>query len=705
MSDVVFKERRKTSNRLLDVFVVLFCLTGAAASLYFFYQDIYSSFRSSKHIQAGTVTVKHNTVQRRVSDRMVWDRLFAQSPVYSGDLVRIARLSGATLNIDENSIELGENTLIRIQKDAGSLQIDFSYGNINVSSGKESGVVLLSVGNQIVQVSPGGEINAISGDDGLVLSVTEGVAQIIRDGQVRDVPAGGIIVQDTDGNEVLHPMAAVFHPKPNDTFLKTEPRPLNIEFTWTKINMQKQDLVRLEIAEDKNFTRIVQVIDNLDSSAAASVNAGIWHWRILHENNTLASGRMSVIEATPPVLLAPASGGSAGIPVKYAGQEVQFRWAEVPNAAYYLLQISKSQDFYNPEIALQVQVTSYVVSDIDIGTWYWRVQPVFSNVHEGEARFSQTSAFQVEPVFAAVPVLGANNSNENILSEGVEVLSSIAGEDKSYEELFLALREEVKQMEQKTIQPQLIQADSVSQIQQQVQQETSQQQPLRLTLIFPAQNAVIPGLTALRQPTIFRWDTNEDIVFSRFVLSRRANPASGRPEIDIQNPGRTVSIPVLAEGTWYWTVEGRSRDGSPITAAAPRQIRVQPVPLLPEPQDRLPGMGFIIGAEELRQEKNIVFSWSRVAGANSYILSILKDGFPGKQQIFQTEPISELTYTLEDFSLFETSGKFYWQVEAVFYNNDGRLEQHGTPGENTFMLDVPRPGRVQTKSMGTLYGR
>jgi hypothetical protein len=703
MSNTTSKERRKTSNKALDIFVVLFCLSGAVASLYYFYQDIYATFRSLNILPAGSVTVKYNTVQRRLADRAVWDRLFAQSPVYSGDLVRIARLSGATLNIDESSIELGENTLIRIQKDADSLQIDFSYGNIYLSSEADGRVVSLSIGNQIVQVAPGAGINALSGDEGLVLRVTKGAAQIIRDGQIIDLPAGEIIVQDADGGEVRRSMVVVIHPKPNANFLKTEAMPLNVEFRWAKINMQSQDEIRLEIAEDKNFRRIIQSVETPNSGATAFVNAGLWHWRLLNENNSLAEGRMNVTEAAAPTLLAPTAGGSSQIPVKTAGQEVQFRWAEVPDAAYYKLQISKSQAFLNPEIDLQVQVTNYVTSDIGIGTWYWRVLPVFSNAYEGEARFSQVSSFQVQPVIVeAAPAL-----DENIYTASVE--------EKPPEEDYLALLERTRQIWQEQQEPlrqisqeqtqRAIQVSPDPQPQPQPQTRQTQQQPLRLTLISPQQNVIIPGLTALRQPTVFRWDTNEDMEFSRFVLSRRANPASGRPEVDIENPGRAVSVPRLAEGVWYWTVEGRSRDGRPVTAASPRQIRVQPIPLLPAPRNRLPEAGFSIGAEELRQKENIVFSWSGVEGANSYILSILKDGFPRRQQIFQTDPIRELTYTFGNYNLFNDSGTFYWQVEAVYYGRDGMLEQRGTPGENKFIFDVPRPGRVRTRTTGILYGR
>jgi hypothetical protein len=696
MSETTAKKRKKISSKTLDISVVLFCLCGAAVSLYYFYQDIYSTFRSLNIMPAGTVTVKYNTVQRRLANRVVWDRLFEQSPVYSGDLVRIAQLSGATLNIDENSIELGENTLIRIQKDADSLQIDFSYGNIYVSSEEDGKIVSLSIANQIVQIAPGAGINALSGDDGLVLRVTKGAAQVIKDGQTRDVPAGGIIVQDADGGEVRRPMIAIINPKPNANFLKTDAMPLNVEFKWARFNMPPRDLIRLEIAEDRNFTKITHGIDNLDSSAVVSVNAGILYWRLLHGSNPLASGRINVTEASAPVLLAPAASGSSQIPVRFAGEEVQFRWAEIPYAAYYILQVARSQNFINPEIDLQVQVNYFVTSDIDIGTWYWRVLPVFPSVYEGEARFSQASSFQVQ---------------------SVSVTTNTQPEEESRpEEAFISLLEQTRQIWQEQQAPpvppapltqaeQLQQTVSVSQPQQESQTQQTQPPPLHLTLISPAQNAVIPGLTALRQPTVFRWDTDENIEFSRFVISSRANPVSGRPEISIQNPGRTVSVPKLPEGEWYWTVEGRSRDGRPITALSPRQIRVQPIPLLPAPRNRLPEAGFLIGAEEFRQSQNIVFSWSRVEGANFYILSILKEGFLRKQQIFKTDPLGALTYTFNNYSLFDDSGTFYWQVEAVFYNRDGELEQQGTPGENKFIIDIPRPGRVRTKNTGTLYGR
>jgi hypothetical protein len=659
MSGKTLKKQNKSSGILLDIFVVIFCLSGVAVSLFLFQRDLFTTLRSLSVTPAGIVSVRYNTVQRRLSDRVVWDRLFEESPVYDGDLIRIARLSGATLNIDDNEIELSENTLIRIQKETGRAQIELFSGGINVASGRTGGTIAVSIGERVVQSAPGTAFSAVSGEDGVVLRVTEGAARIIQDGRIYEAPAGTIIAHDAQGGEVLEPMAAVTRPRPNARFLKTESQLLNVDFAWARVNLRNEDTLRLEIAEDRNFSRITQAFENLDSKAAAAVDSGLWHWRLSFEDKVLAAGRIVVTDAPSPALLSPADGQKFFF--SGARPEIQFRWSEVNEAAFYQLEVSDRSDFLNPKISLNVQGTFFVSPNFDEGNWYWRVLPVFPSVYEGNTRFSSVSSFSVEQ---------GGNIEESTLS--LPQTDSMVFPDEE-----------------------LTAAEPVSQF-------SEPPPPLRLTLLSPAQDASIPGLTALRQPTEFRWSTAEDVASSRFVLSRQADPARGRPEIDISNPSRTVTVNRLGEGVWYWTVTAISRDGRIIAADAPRQLNVQAVPLLPAPQNRMPAAGYRIGAEELRSQRNINFSWSRVEGANAYILSILSDSFP-RRQIFQTSLLRELRYTFDDFILFD-NGTYIWQVEAVFYNSGGVIEQRGQPGENSFVIDVPRPGRVQTRDMGVIYG-
>jgi len=208
MSETQFKERRKVSRASLDLFVVIFCLCGIAVSLFLFQRELFMTFKSSANEPAGTVEVRRNTVQRRMIDRVVWDRLYNESQLFNGDLVRIAKQSGVTLNLDNNLVELGENTLVRIQKDADGrsiLQIDFYSGDIRVVSGRDSGAMQLAIGDRIVETSPNSVFSASHGDNGMVLRVTDGSASIEKDGQKQEAQAGTVITIDFRNNEIYIP--------------------------------------------------------------------------------------------------------------------------------------------------------------------------------------------------------------------------------------------------------------------------------------------------------------------------------------------------------------------------------------------------------------------------------------------------------------------------------------------------------------------
>jgi len=148
----------------------------------------------------------------------------------------------------------------------------------------------------------------------------------------------------------------------------------------------------------------------------------------------------------------------------------------------------------------------------------------------------------------------------------------------------------------------------------------------------------------------------------------------------------------------------------PVPVVEERRV-VEPIPtpvvprqLLPAPENRLPEEGCSIGAVELRRQRNIAFSWDAVEGATAYVLTIYRETSQGRRQIFITEPTEQLNFTFDNLMLFENTGNFVWQVEAINRNSQGVIEQRGRPGENTLTLDVPRPGQVKTRDTGVLYG-
>jgi hypothetical protein len=204
-----------------------------------------------------------------------------------------------------------------------------------------------------------------------------------------------MIAMDASGRELIEPAVVMTQSRLNAYYLKSRPEPLQINFSWDRINLEAGEPLIMEIASDRTFNRIVRVIENLDTSAETALDAGLWFWRILYEDKVLNSGRFTVVEATGPQLLSPVADSQSDTP------QTRFQWAETEGASSYILEISETADFANPR-NMQTSSVFLVDSSLGKGTWYWRVLPVFPSVYEGNASFSRASFFHIEYDRAAV---------------------------------------------------------------------------------------------------------------------------------------------------------------------------------------------------------------------------------------------------------------------------------------------------------------
>jgi hypothetical protein len=124
-----------------------------------------------------------------------------------------------------------------------------------------------------------------------------------------------------------------------------------------------------------------------------------------------------------------------------------------------------------------------------------------------------------------------------------------------------------------------------------------------------------------------------------------------------------------------------------------------------------PSNGYRIGIGEIRTQRNINFTWSAVQGANGYIFTLFQESsFGGKREIIRRPPENRTSWTLDDIGELDR-GTFYWQVEAVNSGQGGTIEQRGRPGENSFVIDIPRPGpplqiheELIEEELGIFYG-
>jgi len=685
-------KKSKDKFRLVDLLVILICLFGAFYSVNLFWSDLFQTLNGQNKTPIGTVSVKKNIVQRRMSDRVIWDRLIKESPVYSNDMIRVGANSEANLHVGGNDITINENTLLRLRydKETGEFQIELTSGSIGLVTDSKGNNVSLNIMGRQVKAKPGTALNAAAGNDGMALQISEGSAVIAGENQnsefaALEIGAGEAIAMDLSGSIRSTPSVFVIQPKPNALYRKSISEPLNISFSWNRINLQPDETMCLEIAEDQSFSHSVRTLDGLNDSTQAALNAGLWNWRLTYDGYVLDSGRFTITDAPGVELLSPAKNRQffyeSELPKLY------FQWSQVDDVLHYIAEVDVTPEFRNPIIKRQMEAASFSDSSLGEGIWYWRVTPVFSSTG-GNTTASNASPFAFRIVKSKEP----QTPSLYTFAEEPPLSFETVPTPEPAPTPVIASTPVPALTPAPAAEPTPVPAPVPVQTVAPVPTPAPTSPPKRITLESPANETILPGLTALRQQTIFHWSSSEAVEKSRFVLSHNSNPLTGKPEIEILDPNRTIRIDRLEEGIWYWTVEAQTPEGMDITAQSPNLLRVLPIPRLPAPANRQPSAGQRIGIEELKKG-SINFSWSTVSGANAYIFTLYQDNDGRRRQITQVGPDNRTSWATEVKTLGR--GNFIWQVEAVNLGRNNVIEQRGSLVENNFVIDIPRAGPVR----------
>ncbi len=177
-------KKKKNIVSVSDAVIVFVCLSGIFVSCFLFWKDWNISFAKLNEKPIAFIYFKHNTAQRRLINRNLWEQLRQASPLYDGDRIRTAEMSEAvTVFNDGNRIDLHENTLIQIYNKKTDNSITFVNGTISVlSSGKKDGFKVYT-GSMALSFKPGTSA-AISMPEEkagkTVVAVTAGSVEISR---------------------------------------------------------------------------------------------------------------------------------------------------------------------------------------------------------------------------------------------------------------------------------------------------------------------------------------------------------------------------------------------------------------------------------------------------------------------------------------------------------------------------------------------
>jgi hypothetical protein len=671
------------------------CLAGAAAALYLFWRDLNLTLERFQDEPVGVVTRKQNTVQRRFADRTLWDRLRGHSPVYPGDYIRTAEFSAADLSLSGGElISLGEHTLIQLLETAGGLTVDLAEGGLEAEAGP-GGLTVRSAGVSLRAGEGSVFTGAVPETGGFEASVRAGSAVLVREGQSRTLRPG-----DTAGLSRPGPHAAVLSPRPEAVFLNGADGPAGVNFAWNRADFASGQALRLELAEDRAFTALVRSHDSLGQSLSVELENGLYFWRAYPAGQDSmeggASGRLRVVDASPPKLISPAAGEEFNFASARPG--LRFVWTSREGAEFYHIAISAGPDMADPLFQSRVEdsggeVSSIVFSGFEEGTWYWRVRPEYPRNHEGTARASPAGSFRIrrtEGLNAPAPWFPAPRGSLYLEDKTGETCFSWKQEADAVSYTFLLSRREDL-------------SDPL--IKEKVRDNY---------FIYSLKNGgLAPGryYWGVYQTGAEGGDSARTAARSVFFVAGPPpeNPELSPPEAAAPMPETAAAVAetFLAPPQAAPLPEAAvPPEAAPAIAELPAAAETRPaaarpgpsLPPLPAPANMRPAPDYVLTEEIIIRDRQMSFSWNAVSGASSYVFILYQEENGGRRELLRRTQ-SETGFTITDLTVLD-AGTFIWRVEPV----SRTAGQAAEAGESGFSVSIAEIQASRGQESGVMFG-
>jgi hypothetical protein len=685
------------------------CVIGILVSLNFFRIDLFSALTRQTEQPIATITFKYKAAHRRFADRVLWDRLRKESPVYEGDFIRTAEISEATVTFTGGSavINLTENSLIQLHEDDGGIRVDINEGVVSAGAA-DSSLVLVS-GDRQVTVEAGGVVKAGLEEGDLAVRVMEGTASFSSSDGTRSVAAGETVALGEAGPRIVREAAALF-PQPQARFLNPETGTFSVPFRWSRSGLAPEELARLEVAEDRSFSRIVFSGELAEDTAAVELKPGSYFWRVSLIDDEGAGPSPNVLpfkilSAPAPVLITPVEGYRYQFRVRKPS--VRFLWTETTEAAFYILEVADNPEMINPAMSQEVRGTSFYFSDLGPGTWYWRARPVFPAAYEGAAGEGVPASFTITrsgDLKAPELQLPQDRSMVDVASNRKDVYFSWRpeAEARSYKIRISADRNLGNPVLEETVRDNVYVYRRTGQnalapgqyywavSQTDIEGNDSVFSPaysfialegdMNQRLIFPPDGYIVE--TSMLPDIRFTWKTNLPFQ-TRVQISEHSSFSSVL--IDEAAGGEVFQGRMLPAGTWYWRIQSGGAGGT-VFETPPRSFTALPpiaAPLLLEPGQN--------GRVVAQEGKPLVFSWTASEGAAYYQFKLYR-AENRNNAIYENNMVEGTRQSLPMYNY--PDGNYHWTVRGITPESLRSTRRTGLLSEGVFSSKKLYPVRL-----------
>ena len=708
------KTRFKSRNDLKGPFwtAVIICLIGAAVCYWFFHSSFFRALTKMDEDPIATITFKYKTAERKFIDRVIWDRLRQNSPVYNGDTIHTADISEATIWFDDGTtLALAENTMAQVfLHDDGTLGADLAYGDADVDSASDGGGFFLSSDGKRMEVRKGSRLSARKKKGGRTDFLALRGSSVFEDGE--ELGEGKSIGLE-DGEKSAGGFA-MFSPFPNQKFLQYSEESYPVNFSWDSSSGAN---LSLTVASDRGFREIVQ---DMDVSGMTSVSVplpkGVYYWKLIDPaqstgSEPIFSGRFQIVQSLKPSLLVPAENFS----YTYRKQtpSVRFIWSESEAATAYNFEISRSPDMSNPVVSQRSSSSSIIISTLGAGTYYYRVTPYYVVNRVGLSNPSETGSFKIvqrDLLNPPVLVSPANNSfvdktkgsaslswrmsdermTYNLTVSKFQSLASPIIQRKTAENYVTISKSELEEMSDGEYFWAVTQTDSEGNesARSAVRTFYAMSGEIEQRTIFPPDNYTLwhPLLGDMR----FTWKSN--LSMAQYIQFSR-DPAFSNIVYEREINGSAFSGVSLGTGEYYWRISTKSASFSRSTQAK----RLSVVSEIPSPAITFPNQS---NKAIIRPGEKCVFTWTDEGKMDYYRIKIFKAG--SDKPFFDESFISGRSLPVSVENLEE--GNYRWEIQGYAYEGERSSRRSSLLTEAYFALRKIHPVKLVSPENKSVIG-
>lgn len=473
----------------------------------------------------GEVEYKYHRVQRKYSDRMLWEEVEPKSPVYAYDWVMTKEKSDARITLSNGmKVDMDPESMVEIDETRDGVGLTLRDGTIRADTrDAKTGTITAADGTRIDLEK--GEAQISTDGQALSVDVKEGKATLRSGGQETKAQAGEVINKTQTG--VTKGKTAITLKSPQQEIVLDDPeRPVDFAFEAP----QGSDDCKIHLNTGNKTERVVRV--KAGTTHAERLGDGTYHWRATcqaaGEPVSSGTGVFRMRPAATFALVAPQAGETV---TANNAETLALRWRSEGKVK---VELADNAEFSPVIRSSESSSTSFPVPNLKPGKYYWRV----TSLSDGNRRLQ----------------------SEFVVSEKGELLTEV---------------DPLKAGEKTSVVPPIAGAEKPKETREPAQK------PLRLSTNAPASVTMEPD--ASKAAVRISWTPVNSQLSYRLAVS--TDEYFGEEYAARQVSGKGNAVVNLPPGTYYYRVRAaRKSGGRSLGVSQARKVEIRRKKLPPPPR-------------------------------------------------------------------------------------------------------------------------